>query len=189
MKPFLLLLHITLAGSAYSLQKNHPNKKNEQPNPSFDFLIDTIQSFLGGYGNIRSHLGYLTGRLGKPQEFDYIVVGGGAAGTVMSYRLAEAGYDVALIEAGEYHEYSKPAMASIPGLGAIVAGASGLKEFGWADWDLFTDWQVGDDKRKVHFPQGKGIGGSSFLSYMLYHRAPRSFFDMWADMAGDESYR
>lgn len=34
--------------------------------------------------------------------YDYVVVGAGNAGAGLSYRLAEAGYSVALVEAGSF---------------------------------------------------------------------------------------
>ena len=37
---------------------------------------------------------------GEDEAFDYVVVGGGSAGCVVTYRLAAAGYSVPLLEAG-----------------------------------------------------------------------------------------
>lgn len=187
-----LVIHVSLmhlAQAASNIQKPSPDDGHTRPNISFKYFVEAVTSLLGIDGATPSPLGYLQGKIGKPQEFDYIVVGGGAAGTLISYRLAEAGYDVALIEAGEYHEYSKPAFGSVPGLGAVFAGASALTQFNWTDWELYAEPRDSTGGRMIHIPQGKGIGGSSSLNYMFYGIPPRSFFDKWADMVQDESYR
>lgn len=165
------------------------NSRPGEYNPSFNFFKGVMSKFLGHFGRKISSLKGFGAEVVEKHHVDYVVVGGGAAGTVMSYRLVEAGYSVALIERGTYHKYSKPEMPSIPGLGAIFAGATYLKEFAWTDWELFVDSQQGDTVRTMHFPQGKGLGGSSFVGHMLYQKAPRSFFDKWAEMAEDDSYR
>lgn len=41
---------------------------------------------------------------GLNATYDYVVVGGGTAGNTIATRLAEAGWSVAVIEAGDFYE-------------------------------------------------------------------------------------
>ncbi|KAL4976602.1 hypothetical protein BDW66DRAFT_159600 [Aspergillus desertorum] len=92
------------------------------------------------------------------ETFDYVVVGGGAAGVTLAVRLAEASHSVALIEAGTYYEDSWP-LAAIPGADVIPVGSDPDATFG-ADWGFVTAPQAGADGRRIHFARGKCLGGS-----------------------------
>ncbi|KAG6015844.1 hypothetical protein E4U54_002865 [Claviceps lovelessii] len=146
-----------------------------------------IAAIVKDSNNISSPLGYLQGKPTVIQEFDYVVVGAGTAGTAMGYRLSEAGYRVALIEAGGYREYSGPSFGTIPALAGLFA--SSPKQYNVTDWAFFTEPQAELNYRSLHFPQGKGVGGSSNLGYMLYSRPPASFHDQWAELVDDDSYK
>jgi choline dehydrogenase len=54
------------------------------------------------------------------------------------------------------------------------------------DWDLVASTNV--DNRRIHYAQGKTLGGSSAINTMAYHRATRGAYQRWADVVGDESY-
>jgi choline dehydrogenase len=91
-------------------------------------LVPAVQAILDGDGLVEGALGALKGALGLKQEFDYVVVGGGTAGNAMGYRLAEAGFSVAIIEAGFFYEIAEPVIGTTP-LGAIVQiGSSPLDQ-------------------------------------------------------------
>ena len=66
-------------------------------------ILETVESTLKGNGLVDGTLGALAGTLGVEQKFDYIVVGGGTAGNAVGVRLAEAGYTVAIVEAGLFY--------------------------------------------------------------------------------------
>lgn len=151
------------------------------------FLSAIIAAFKGD-GLQQALLGSLGGAAGIDQEFDYIVVGGGTGGNTIGERLAEAGFRVAIIEAGEFHELSKPLLSTIPGLDIFFIGSSKLETYLPADWGFVTEPQAGANGRRIRFAQGKCIGGSSAVNVMLYHRGPSSMYDQWAEAVGDDSY-
>jgi len=121
-------------------------------------------------------------------DTDYVVVGGGTAGNAIGVRLAEAGYSVAIIEAGLYYQIGKPVLGSTPAGSIIGIGANPLDSDPIVDWVLMTEPQAGADNRRVHYAQGKCLGGSSALNFMIHHRGSEGTYQAWADAVGDQSY-
>ncbi|KAH8658320.1 hypothetical protein BX600DRAFT_439488 [Xylariales sp. PMI_506] len=134
-------------------------------------------------------LGQLGGIPGVDATYDYVVVGGGTAGNVIGYRLAKAGFSVAIVEAGTFYEIAKPILATSPG-GVITGSGSLLTDSRQTvDWRLATEPQVNAGNREIHYARGKTLGGSSELNFLVYHRPTSGTFDVWADEVDDESYR
>ncbi|MDX2484849.1 MAG: choline dehydrogenase [Pseudodonghicola sp.] len=112
-------------------------------------------------------------------EFDYVIVGGGSAGSVLAARLSEdPGVSVCLLEAGGAGKHiliRAPAgvVAMLPGYGKI------------SNWAYQTLPQAGLNGRRGYQPRGKALGGSSAINAMLYVRGHRSDYDGWADLGCD----
>jgi choline dehydrogenase-like flavoprotein len=77
-------------------------------------FYNSINSLLKGDGLSEAALGAIGGVLGQDQKFDYLVAGGGTAGNTMGTRLAQAGYKVAIIEAGAFQS---PQLLMVSGIG------------------------------------------------------------------------
>ena len=122
-------------------------------------------------------------------SFDYVVVGGGTAGNAMGVRLAEAGFSVAIIEAGIFYELGKPVLGTTPTGAFFGVGTNPLDSFPTVDWGFITEPQAGANGRQIHYAQGKCLGGTSALNFMVHHRASTGAYDMWAEAVGDESYK
>jgi choline dehydrogenase len=104
--------------------------------------------------------------------FDYVIVGGGAAGCVLAARLTEdPGISVCLLEAGP--EDTNPLIR-------IPAGVIKLLFDPKYAWQFHSEGSPGTNGRKVFTPQGKTIGGSSSINGMIYNRGLASDFDGWA---------
>jgi choline dehydrogenase len=112
---------------------------------------------------------------GERQESDYIVVGAGSAGSVVVRRLLGAGHSVHVIEAGPVD--TDPAIHSPQGWPKLLGGPE--------DWGLFTTPQRHANNRKLFWPRGKVLGGSSSLNGMIYIRGHASDYDGWAQACGD----
>jgi choline dehydrogenase len=109
------------------------------------------------------------------------VVGGGTAGNAIGVRLAEAGFSVAIIEAGIFYEIGKPVFFGI--------GSSFIDAVPTVDWQFQTEPQAGANNRRLHYARGKCLGGSSALNFMIHHRGSKGSYEQWADMVGDDSYK
>ena len=105
-------------------------------------------------------------------SYDYIVVGGGAAGCVMASRLSEdAGVTVALLEAGPE---DTSALVHCP------AGYAAAVKTGIGNWGFETVPQPGLNGRRGYQPRGKVLGGSTSINTMIYIRGQREDYDHWA---------
>jgi choline dehydrogenase len=105
-------------------------------------------------------------------EYDYIVVGGGTAGSVLAARLSQdEDIQVLLLEAGAGEPLD--AMA-IPRAWLSLLGSSAV----WGDTGALN----GFTGMPVSTPRGRGLGGSSSINGLNFLRAHRSSYDLWPTM-------
>jgi len=106
--------------------------------------------------------------------FDFIIVGGGSAGSVLAWRLAEAGRrSVCVLEAG-------PADTS-PWI-RLPAGFIRTLVNPAVTWQLATEPSAGSGGRRIAFQQGRVLGGSSAVNGAIYNRGQAADFDDWASL-------
>ncbi len=104
--------------------------------------------------------------------FDYVIVGSGAAGSVLANRLTEQpGVTVCVLEAGppDRHPY-------------IHVPAGFIKMLFNPDytWQFKTEPSEGSGGRPIPTTQGRTLGGSSSINGMVYNRGQRADLDSWA---------
>jgi choline dehydrogenase len=104
-------------------------------------------------------------------EYDYIIVGAGVAGSVLAARLSEGNARVLLLEAGSG---SPPPNGSVPQAWPMLST---------------TTWNWGESStpqfhttRSVPVPRGRGVGGSSLINAMIFMRGHRANYDAWEHM-------
>jgi len=111
------------------------------------------------------------------QRFDYIIVGGGAAGCVLANRLsADPTCRVLLLEAGGWDR--SPFIRAPGGLLPIMMG-------GLYCWPYQTTPQVHLNDRVLYAPRGKVLGGGSSINGMVYCRGTPSDYDRWAALGNE----
>jgi choline dehydrogenase len=103
--------------------------------------------------------------------FDYIVVGAGSAGCVVANRLSEdPTKKTLLLEAGPKDTNR---WINIP------AGVVYLFANPDVNWRYFTEPEPELNDRRVYWPKGKTLGGSSSINGLAYIRGHRMDFDRW----------
>jgi choline dehydrogenase len=105
--------------------------------------------------------------------YDYIIVGAGSAGCVLANRLSEnAKIKVLLLEAGpsDWHPF-----IHMPAGIAKLIGQKGV------NWDYSTAPDPNMDGRRLWWPRGKVLGGSSSINAMCYIRGNAKDYDQWAE--------
>ncbi|MFP6736591.1 MAG: GMC family oxidoreductase N-terminal domain-containing protein [Rhodospirillales bacterium] len=116
------------------------------------------------------------------ERFDYVVVGGGAAGCVVASRLSERSRNrVLVVEAGEdFVPGTEPAE-----LRDVFAGtAHSNPRFTWRGQRVAWPPRPGnapDNRKRVRYAQGKVIGGGSSVNGMISIRGLPSDYDGWQE--------
>jgi choline dehydrogenase len=108
---------------------------------------------------------------------DYVVVGTGSAGSVIAERLSsDARNQVLILEAGAQDKDRR-----------IHMPVTWLQLFRTRfDWDYLTEPQPGLNGRRIYWPRGKTLGGSSSTNAMMWVRGFAADYDEWAQHAGDD---
>ncbi|KQP19408.1 GMC family oxidoreductase [Pseudorhodoferax sp. Leaf267] len=109
-------------------------------------------------------------------EYDYIVVGAGAAGCLMAHRLSQGGRASVLV---------------IEGGGTNIEQEKISGPLGWptnigsdTDWCHKTVPMAHLGNRVIPVPVGKVIGGGSSINAMMWLRGDKADFDEWEAKAG-----
>jgi len=111
-------------------------------------------------------------------DFDYIVIGGGSAGSVLGARLSEdPSVRVLLLEAGGRNSSVLVRMPA--GVGTLI------KQKSKHNWGFWTEPEPHMDGRRLWQPRGKGLGGSSAINGMVYIRGHPRDYDQWRQMGLD----
>jgi choline dehydrogenase len=114
--------------------------------------------------------------------FDYVIVGGGSAGSALANRLsADAGTTVLVLEAGR-PDYKWDVFIHMP---AALTFPIGSKFY---DWKYESEPEPFMNGRKIYHARGKVLGGSSSINGMIFQRGNPLDFERWAADPGMETW-
>ncbi|MGN6415558.1 choline dehydrogenase [Flexivirga sp.] len=116
------------------------------------------------------------------QSYDYVIVGGGSAGSALANRLsADASTSVLVLEAGR-SDFALDPLIHMPAALMFPAGNP------LYDWAYETEPEPFMNGRRVAHARGKVLGGSSSINGMIFQRGNPGDYDKWATFDGMEQW-
>jgi len=107
----------------------------------------------------------------RATSFDYVIVGGGSAGCVLANRLSQdANHTVLLLEAGPA---DRNPWIHVP----IGYGKTMMHPV--LNWGFWTAPEANMNNRRVYWPRGRTLGGSSSVNGLIQIRGQPDDFDAW----------
>lgn len=111
------------------------------------------------------------------ETYDYIIVGAGSAGCALAYRLSrEASRKVLLLEAGG--KDTSPLIHIPLGFAFMMKNPS-------MNWCYETEPEPNMHHRRMSWPRGKVLGGTSCINGMVYIRGQREDYDNWQALGNE----
>jgi choline dehydrogenase len=111
-------------------------------------------------------------------HFDYIIVGGGSAGSALANRLsADKANRVLVLEAGR-PDFIWDVFIHMPAALAFPIGSR------FYDWKYESEPEPYMNGRRVYHARGKVLGGSSSINGMIFQRGNPMDYDRWATVPG-----
>ncbi|MGB3140802.1 MAG: GMC family oxidoreductase N-terminal domain-containing protein, partial [Aestuariivirga sp.] len=108
------------------------------------------------------------------QEFDFIIIGSGSAGSAMAYRLSEDGKNTVLVL--EFGGSDRGPFIQMP---SALSYPMNMNTY---NWGFETEPEPHLGGRRLATPRGKVMGGSSSINGMVYVRGHARDFDAWEEM-------
>ena len=116
------------------------------------------------------------------RPWDYVIVGGGSAGSVLANRLsADPSTRVLVLEAGR-SDWRIDAFIHMPAALTFPIGSR------FYDWRYESEPEPFMGGRRIYHARGKVLGGSSSITGMIFQRGNPLDYERWAADAGMETW-
>ncbi len=115
-------------------------------------------------------------------QYDFVIVGGGSAGSALANRLsADPQISVLVLEAGR-SDYPWDVFIHMPAALAFPIGSR------FYDWKYESEPEPHMGGRRVYHARGKVLGGSSSINGMIFQRGNPMDYERWGADAGMETW-
>jgi choline dehydrogenase len=115
-------------------------------------------------------------------EFDFLIVGGGSAGSALAHRLsADTGNRVLVLEAGRA-DWRWDVFVHMPAALTFPIGSR------FYDWQYSSEPEPNLHGRRIYHARGKLLGGSSSINGMIFQRGNPLDYERWAAAPGMDSW-
>jgi choline dehydrogenase len=116
------------------------------------------------------------------QQYDFVIVGGGSAGSALASRLsADPSNRVLVLEAGR-PDYPWDVFIHMPAALTYPIGSR------FYDWKYESEPEPHMNNRRIYHARGKVLGGSSSINGMIFQRGNPMDFERWGADPGMESW-
>jgi len=116
------------------------------------------------------------------ETFDFVIIGGGSAGSCLGNRLsADRGTSVLVLEAGR-SDYPFDVFIHMPAALAFPIGS------GFYDWKYESEPEPNMNGRRIYHARGKVLGGSSSINGMIFQRGNPLDYERWGADKGMETW-
>ncbi|KAK7056454.1 hypothetical protein VNI00_003009 [Paramarasmius palmivorus] len=113
-------------------------------------------------------------------EYDFVIVGGGTAGSILAGRLTEDPRNSVLVVEAGYDN------ANIQDIIVPFLATNALHSM--VDWNFTSTPQVGCLNRTIPLSRGFVLGGSSSINFVTWHRGSNDVWDKFAELSGDNGW-
>ncbi|XP_014608980.1 PREDICTED: glucose dehydrogenase [FAD, quinone]-like [Polistes canadensis] len=146
----------------------------------FTQLVQTLLVAQCGLSNSKDYPMDRTNEIvNSKREFDFVIAGGGTAGSVLANRLSEINnWDVLLIEAGE----DPSALSDVPGMILMIQGTE--EDYSY-DIEPQEGFCQGMNNGNCKWGKGKALGGSSVINAMLHVRGNDRDYNEWSHLGNE----
>ncbi len=119
----------------------------------------------------------------QSNDFDYVIIGSGTAGSIVASQLAKRqNKRILVIEAGD--NANGNILNEVPGLAPLTWSNS----YGDFVWDHSTANQSFLFNRSLKLPSGKLLGGSSTINFMIFGEPLPNDYNRWKNVTGCEKW-